>query len=334
MRDKRYIFLFSSDRSGSNLLLRLLGSHSEIVAPPTSQILPNLYKAIDKYRPLTVQENWDALLKNTQNLHRSGFGEWTNYCDLHALLSHQTERSVSVILRTIFETEARAKNADVVAVKAHRAFEYADALQADFPMARFIHLTRDPRDMALSWLNTPALRGGVARAAAIWKEEQSGLLKLSKTMDREFYRLRYEDILNQPKQVMKKLCKFLGVTYEDGMLNFHKKLDTKNIAGHVQAWNNLAKPLMSQNQEKYKSDLTLEQRAHIEVTCDTEMEQLGYAPDLNLKNFDLTSIRHDLEENAPWEKPGYAKLSQAERDSHVVLRKAVKTLLEGPNYQH
>ncbi|WP_427450772.1 sulfotransferase family protein [Litorimonas sp. WD9-15] len=332
MSDKDYIFLFSSDRSGSNLLLRLLGAHSETVAPPTSQLLPNLYKAVDKYAPLASQKNWEFLLKNAQNLHHAGFGEWTNYADLHSILSHQTERSVSVILRTIFDTEARAKNANVVAIKAHRAFEYADMLQADFPKARFIHLTRDPRDMALSWLNTPALRGGVARAAAIWKEEQAELLKLSKMMDRDVYRVRYEDILSQPKQVLKELCKALGVAFEDGMLNFYKKTDTQNIAGHVHAWNNLAKPLMSQNQAKYKSDLTLEQRAHIEFTCGQEMEQLGYAPDLNLKNFNLASIAFDLQENAPWEKPGYAKLSQTERDSHVVLRKAVKTLLEGPNY--
>ena len=41
---------------------------------------------------------------------------------------------------------------------------------------RFIFLTRDPRDMALSWKKTPNFRGGVLRATSLWINNQKGLL--------------------------------------------------------------------------------------------------------------------------------------------------------------
>lgn len=330
MSDLSYIFLMSSDRSGSNLCLRLLGANPDISAPPTSQLIPNLYRYENLYADLNVDENWASLLKNTMELHRASFGQWAIYADLFELNEHSTHRSVALILRTIFEAEAAAHQKKLIALKTHRTFEYSDRFLNDFPNAKFIYLVRDPRDMCLSWLKTPALRGGVARAAEIWQTEQAGFLSLSTRLGKRVHYLKYEDILDQPEETLIDLCRFLSIDFRDDMLEFHARPETRNIAGHVQAWNNLSRPLMSRNSSKYKTELSREQWVHIEAMCRVEMEKLGYKCDLDISSYNLEEISENLKQSAPWEKPEYMELSQAERDSHVTLREAVRTLAEGP----
>ena len=191
------IFLMSSDRSGSNLLLRLLGAHKDITAPPTSQLIPNLYKAVSSYGDLSVQENWDILLKNTSNLHKASFGDWSNYADLKSLSKRKERRSIRTILNQIFSFEAHTKDTSFIAIKTHHAYKYKEQLQRDFPNAHYIFLARDPRDMALSWLKTAGLRGGIMRAANIWKTDQAGFLNMAKQLGARCHFVRYEDILSQ-----------------------------------------------------------------------------------------------------------------------------------------
>ena len=326
-----YIFLLSSDRSGSNLALRMIGSHPEMTAPPTSQLLPNLYKFVEAYGDLNVQENWELLLQNTSELHKASFGKWSAYADLNALREHKPNRSINLLLRTIFEAEAKSKSVTQVAIKSHRAYRYGSDMQRDFPNARFVYLTRDPRDMALSWWKTPSLRGGVMRASGIWKEDQSGFLKLAKSLGGNCHLVKYEDILEHPEATMKKLCQFLGLPYDPKMLGFHQQDETQKISEYVQAWNNLSKPLMNQNLNKYRTGLTDEQCAYIEQNCQNEMAALGYTPDHDASAFDLEDLKRKLALEEPWNKPEYAMIDAREKESHKQLRDATQRFQMGVN---
>jgi hypothetical protein len=55
------------------------------------------------------------------------------------------------------------------------------------------------------------------------------------------------------------------------MLGFREKKDTKANAGRIANWENLAKPLLSDNTEKFRAGLTKEEIAHVESVCATEM---------------------------------------------------------------
>jgi len=326
-----HIFLLSSDRSGSNLALRMIGSHPEITAPPTSQLLPNLYRFEAAYGDLNAQENWDLLIQNTSELHKASFGKWSAYADLATLREYKSDRSMNVLLRTIFEAEANSKSVTKIAIKSHQAYRYGTELQRGFPNARFVYLTRDPRDMALSWWKTPSLRGGVMRASDIWKEDQSGFLKLAKSLGDKCHLIKYENILEHPEPTMEKLCQFLGLPYDPSMLGFHRQDETLKISEYVQAWNNLSRPLMNQNLNKYRTGLTHEQCAYIEHNCQNEMAVLGYTPDHDAKAFDLQDLKRKLTSEEPWNKPEYAMIDRREKESHKQLRDATQRFQMGIN---
>ena len=321
------IFLLSSDRSGSNLLLRLLGSHKDVTAPPTSQLISNLYKAISSYGDLNVQDSWDILLKNTSRLHKASYGSWSNYADLTALSEHKENRSISLILNQIFDTEAKSKSASFIAVKAHHAYNYTEQLQTDFSNARYVFLVRDPRDMALSWLKTAGLRGGIIRASKIWKSDQQGFRQMCKHLGNQCHFVRYEDILSDAKGSVSSLCEYIGLPFDPNMLNFHKSKDTKDIAGAVQAWNNLSHPLMHQNFKKYRTELSQDQRCYIEYCCHVEMADLGYDIEIYNSESNIDAISAVLENEEPWNKPSYANIPADEKQNHVLLREAIDKLL-------
>jgi len=324
-----HIFLLSSDRSGSNLLLRMIGSHSEITAPPTSQLLPNLYNYVSAYGDLSIQENWDILLRNTSRLHNASFGKWSNYADLNRLCERSNNRSINLILREIFKTESQSKSVQKIAIKAHRAYAYAEELQSDFPNARFVYLVRDPRDMALSWWKTPGLRGGIMRASEIWKTDQAGFIQHANSLGENCHLVKYEDILVSPDRTLKNLCEFLDVSFDPKMLGFYRQDETQKISEYVLAWNNLSKPLMSQNINKYRTALTTEQCVYIEQHCSNEMAGLRYEPDHDASKFDLVNLAEKLALEEPWDKPEYASIPESEKQSHTKLREASLNFRKG-----
>ena len=66
---------------------------------------------------------------------------------------------------------------------------------------------------------------------------------------------KYEDLITNPKMVLKSLCGFLGIPFEDRMLEFYNKQESKDSAKTSIAWENLKKPLMQSNSGKFKKDL-------------------------------------------------------------------------------
>ena len=323
-----FTFLLSSDRSGSNLCLRLLDAHSDFCAPPTSQLFPVLTKFLSNYESLKTDDNWGALIEDTSELHKAGYGQWKNYEDIQFLRLANEERSLALILKTLYRAEAKAHHKSRLFVKLHKAYKYSNFLRENFPNAKYIHLVRDPRDMALSWKKTAGLRGGALRALNIWQEEQAGLIKFCEHVSGEVIHVKYEDILLEQTQTLKRLCLFLGVNYDADMLEFHRKESNQRNAEKIAAWRNLAKPLNAKNHGKYKAELSDDERHYAELKCRDEMKYFGYEFDYNFdgKTPDINAIKARLEPLEPWEKKAYADLPAQERENHAHMRRVISKI--------
>ncbi len=90
-----------------------------------------------------------------------------------------------------------------------------------FPQCKFIHIIRDPRDFALSLRK--AWKKNIYRAAERWQETLERLDKDKQNMGEEDISVvYYEEMLEHPEQVMRRLCFFLGVGYTPDMLRLEK----------------------------------------------------------------------------------------------------------------
>ncbi|WP_165495483.1 sulfotransferase family protein [Actinomadura roseirufa] len=145
-------------------------------------------------------------------------------------------------LRTFFETRAAAGGAPVFSHK-FTGWPRAALLHEVFPDARFVHVVRDGRAVANSWLQMPWWRGHLGPAgwhfgplpepyAAEWDAADRSFVLLAGIawkllMDSyetaraalpadAWLEVRYEDVLTDPRGQLKTILEFLGLTWTPG----------------------------------------------------------------------------------------------------------------------
>lgn len=99
----------------------------------------------------------------------------------------------------------------------------ADRIAALVPKARFIHLARDPRDVARSSVGmgwARSLYGGVDH----WIASERAWDRAVAMLDSErILELRYEALMADVEGGLRRVCAFIGVAYDPNMLSYHER---------------------------------------------------------------------------------------------------------------
>lgn len=275
-------FLMCSERSGSNFITKLMNGHENVCGPSTKHMINPVARNLFRYGDLSVEKNWLELLADIDRLFNVGFSVWKSELDIGVMQEQVTTGDIAGLLRNIFLREARAHDKQHVFIKENHVYEFFPFLERHFSEARYIYLTRDPRDMALSWKKNADHPGAVVAAARQWRQDQVQSLKnycLLEASGRA-YHLRYEDLIVDTESECRNICDVLGVSFDSNIRNFYQDGWTQKNAGQVKAWNNLSKPVLSGNAKKYANELTDQEVAAIESICFYEMRHFGYQPDI------------------------------------------------------
>lgn len=274
-----FSFLICSERSGSNLITRMLDAHSQVCGPATKHLINPVARNAFRYEPLERSANWQALLEDIQGLLGADFSRWQRSFSLADLAALASPGDLPALVRGVFEAEAAAHGKTRVFVKENQVYEFAAFLLLHFPEAKFVYQVRDPRDMALSWKQNPGHPGGVCRAARQWQADQQASLRLHGELHRlgRARLVRYEELIAEPERVLGEVLAMMGLAWEPGMLAFHESALTRANAGQQHAWANLGQAVMAGNRQKYREALSADEIRAVEAICSTEMQLLGYA---------------------------------------------------------
>jgi hypothetical protein len=144
-----------------------------------------------------------------------------------------SDRSLGAIARILIEEITRFSGCNRACVKFPVDIGHIPELIAWFPDCRIIHITRDPRAMAMSKTNDPfgtAVKAvqhprfaWLIRKLAIWFVIAQ--YRRTARVHRRFrnlsnYRLfRYEDLLAEPERTLNQLCEFIGVQFREDLLH-------------------------------------------------------------------------------------------------------------------
>ena len=140
--------------------------------------------------------------------------------------------------------------------------------------------------------------------------------------------LRYEDLLVNPEDTLRKLCVFLEESFSEAMLNFHEGGSAKKLASQSPYWENLSKPLITTNFAKFKKELGQREIALFESVAGRELTLLGYPliTDAPLREpgrlqqflYKLENkyllYRKNLDKRESWRKPREAALKSISAD--------------------
>jgi len=271
-------FIFGSPRSGTSLLSRMLDSHDQLVVPNESLIFKMFSSTLKYYGDLSTIENQKELLRDILDTRVIGY--WTPKPTFEDVAPLILKPGFTGVIEALICSTAKHKQLAAWGEKSPGHAYYWEQIRQSFPSSKVVHIVRDGRDVATSIINARMGPKTYYAAAKMW----SGYLEVvekvrSDCPAADFVEIKYEALLSNPKESLEKICDTLGVVYSDSMLSFHEK-DT-NYQTDSTNLQNLQKPLMPTNRDKWREVLSPVELEEFESIASRKLLDYGYVPALD-----------------------------------------------------
>jgi protein-tyrosine sulfotransferase len=196
------IVIGGAARSGTTLLRTALGRHPLIASGPEATVF---LRRVSSPADLGARLGWDATV----------ITRWQRECRSQVEFIEQFQRA----------TLARAGK-PIWVEKTPRNVQRFGFVRRRFPHAKLVHIVRDGRDVVCSLRREPFAKldeapwnsvAAARRCAVQWRTSVKAGLRFRG--DPAYYELRYEDLVHEPEATLQALLKFLGVPWDDCVLN-------------------------------------------------------------------------------------------------------------------
>jgi hypothetical protein len=294
------IQMIGTQRSGSNLLRLMLNQLNGVSAPHPPHILERLMPLLPAYGDLTIVSNFEKLIEDVCTLVETNPVPWTGVTlGTEAIRARCTSPTLPEITRVVYEMKAESEGAHIWMCKSMANIRYADELENYDPKPLYLHLFRDGRDVALSFKKAIVGEKHIYHIARQWKEEQDASIALFEKLGGDrVIRLRYEDLLQNPQEELKRLCRFLGVAYSEEAMAYHESNESKETANSGLMWQNVTKPVLSDNHNKFLKELSEADIRIFERVAGDTLEKLGYKLQFEIKDEPPFSVEEIAEFSA------------------------------------
>jgi hypothetical protein len=208
-------FVVGVGRSGTTLLRLMLDAHPALAIGPETQFVPEL---IDR----AEQGAGTAELVETIVSART----WDDFGLERAALAERVAASgggAGDVLRAFYELCAEARGKPRWGEKTPGYVKRMRPIAAVLGEARFVHLIRDGRDVALSRRARGMGEGKpIAATAELWRRRIENARRQAKRLDRRYIELRYEDLISGPEAALGRVCELIELDYDPVMLSYHE----------------------------------------------------------------------------------------------------------------
>jgi Sulfotransferase family len=203
----------------------MLDAHPQLTIPPETHFVPKL---------ISHCERWIAAGAETAELRERAFELITTHPrwgdmrlepqELRARLARRERLTPGEAVRCFYEAYAAREGKPRWGDKSPSYTWKAPRIQRGLPEARFIHLIRDGRDVALSLSEVSWGPGGIADAARKWVEELTRARRRARRLVPGTYmEARYEDLVADPERVLRRVAEFVALPWDDAMLAYHER---------------------------------------------------------------------------------------------------------------
>lgn len=248
------IFIGGEGRSGTTLMRVILDSHPHISCGPETHLFIDP-KFEELYRYFCSEKYLSRVAEFSESNPRKYLAQ-----------------SFAAILE-MFHGELMRKNKKLRwADKTPLNILKIDFLRELFPNLKFIHMIRDGRDVASSILTKDWGPKTIKGLANRWvKIIETGLKHKGQPY---FLEVKYEDLVHEPEDVIKKLMRFLQEPYSPQLLHYHRVKHllptTEDSSLQVQ------EQLHTNSIGRWKNDLTRKQVAEYEAYAKKQLNLHNY----------------------------------------------------------
>lgn len=281
---ERPIIMIGAERSGTTLVMAMLGCHPRIAVPEVVWYYSRFRPYLHTYGDLSVEKNFRTLATEMV------FGLKTPFWGMNVnprtivdeIIQDVKENSFAGLYCAMFERFARENGGKPRwGEKTPYNLFFIKEILEDFPNAQFIYITRDGRDASADYIESSFGPTNIYCAAEVWRMCQDAAApwreKLSKD---QWYDVKYEELVKDPEGILKDVCEFLQEDYDPTMLDFHKT-DLAQARGATSDHKPLGSPTSDKYIGIYKDLLSLrDQRIYAAVAGKAHLEA-GYTLDVD-----------------------------------------------------
>jgi hypothetical protein len=264
------VVILGVSRSGTTLLKEMLDHSSELAIPSESYFIPQLW---DRHGP---RPDPDAILDDLGRIAR--VREWgVSPDDVRSRLPE--EPSFRDVILPVYRSYAERHGKGRFGDKTPAYMQHLELVDSVFPGAQYVHIVRDGRDAALSFLDMQrrprfnwARPRGLGDFACQWDLEVRSAQEFGASTARGRYReLRYEDLVAEPERRLRQVCAFLDLPFEPGMLEYHREVGPQTLQDHPR----LSEPPTSGARD-WREELESEDVERFEAIAGPLLEELDY----------------------------------------------------------
>lgn len=266
------IFIAGPDRSGTTLLYALMASHPNISMSRRTNFWRWFY---GRYGALSEKENFERCLGDMLNYKRmqrlAPDGERIRAEFWQGAPSYG--RLFSLFLQHNAERIGKPRWGD----KSLHTEHYTDQLFAEFPNAKIIHTTRDPRDRYASvrkrfGRDNPRMAAATGRWLASMRAAEKNL----KQYPGNYMVITFENLASDPEGTLRNICGFIGEDYAPEMLTMQGAAEYRESGGNS-SFNKITPGAISTSPiGRFRSVLTPTEIAFIQKYAGETMEMFGY----------------------------------------------------------
>ncbi|WP_367180533.1 sulfotransferase [uncultured Jannaschia sp.] len=295
-------FIVGSGRSGTTLLRSLLAAHSRIAVTPETHFMKRADREGAQSRE--APEDFDAFWRDLV--------AWSRFREIDvdpaqvlARIKAQGRRDFRTVFAAMLEAYGETTGKPRVGEKTPGHYRYLDRIFAWFPDTRVLVLRRDPRDVVASHLNAPWVTDQmgppqlcapivrrlrtyhVAERALLWRQANGEILADAES-DPRLHVVIYEALVDRPEKELRRICAFLGESYEPDMLAPRENSTISTTDTIRVQWGDwagthrtrAAASVSAGSVGRWRERLSPDEVGLIESICGPAMARQGYRPEM------------------------------------------------------
>lgn len=270
-------FIVGSGRCGTTLLRAMLEAHPDLHIPPENVVLRAILQDYRRYSRLP----WSALVPVLLG-HMAFHPSWDRFeLPLGPVLRQLRElppqgRTLAAVLDAVYRAHMTRHKPAAVRWGDKSPFSVLalSDLRRAFPDLRVIHILRDGRDVAASFVE--AFRDDLSRAAMVWLRTIRAADAFRARHPDRYMEVRYEVLAHRPEDTMRQVARFLGLAFDERMLRHHE-LDLRlgDVEG-VPYMQGVKRPVHQASIGRWRTAFDAGQIAELERVLGPTLAALGY----------------------------------------------------------
>jgi Sulfotransferase family len=209
-------FVVGVGRSGTTLLRLMLDSHPELAIPPETGFVPDVIRACGR-------RGTDAAAVVGLLREQRSWGDFDlDEAELQRRIASAPRTDAASALRALYGLYAEGQGKPRWGDKTPAYVKRMPMIERALPEARFVHVIRDGRDVALSRARR-AIREPAPpeRAAETWRNRILRARDQAGRLD-HYLEVRYEDLVTDTESTLRRVASAIELEWDPAMLRYHE----------------------------------------------------------------------------------------------------------------